>query len=104
MYIKYNFFHSKKVERSHGLNFIDSLHTLLIGLNHELSKENLRKLELKCKLLQLFWLKLMYFSSVAVMITTIAIILLIIYMRQDYDYYFVILVFLLLTSYIRLPG
>ncbi len=73
-------FHSKKVERSHGLNFTDSLHTLLVGLNHGLSKDNLRKYKLKCKLWQLFWLKFMYFSTVAVMITTIAIILLIVYM------------------------
>jgi len=98
-YIK--FFFIQKVERNHSLNFVELFYTLLNGRNHGLSKENLRKFQLKCKFCQLVWMKYIYLFISLTFITTIAVIYLIVYISQDYNYYFMInLMFFLLASYI----
>jgi uncharacterized membrane protein len=89
------------VERNHRLNFLELFYALRNGRNHGLSKENLRKFQLKCKFCQLVWMKFVYFFIASIVITTIAVIYLIVYISQDYNYYFMInLMFFLLASYI----
>jgi len=96
-----NFFSFEKVERNHSLNFLDPLYKLLNGVNHGLSKENLRKYQLKCKFWQLFWMKLVYISGILIVVKPITIIYSIIYIRQDYNFYFIILLmFFILASYL----
>jgi hypothetical protein len=89
------------VERNHRLNCIELLYRLRNGLNHGLSKENLRKFQIKCKFCQLFWMKFSYLFMNSILMSTIAIIYLIVYIRQDHNFYFVIvLIFLLFASYV----
>jgi hypothetical protein len=95
------FFSFEKVERNHNLNFLDPLYKLLIGVNHGLSKENLRKFQLKCKFWQLFWMKFYYISMILIGAILLAIIYSIVYIRQDYNFYFIIILMVfILASYI----
>jgi hypothetical protein len=89
------------VERNHNLNFIDPLYKLLNGVNHGLSKRNLRKYQLRCKFWQLFWMKFIYFSAILIVATPIATVYSIIYILQDYNFYFIIiLMFFILAFYV----
>jgi len=81
--------------------FIDHLNALQNGRNHGLSKENLRKFQIKCKFWQLFWIKFMNPLTIFILITAIATAYLYIYISQVYEFYFIILVmFYLLAAYI----
>ncbi len=89
------------MERSHRMYYIEQLYTLHSGQNHGLSKENLRKFQIKSKFWQLFWMKFMNPLTEFTSITAVAVVLLYVYISQVYDYYFIILVmFFLLSIYI----
>jgi hypothetical protein len=89
------------VERNHSLYFINHLNALQNGRNHGLSKENLRKFQIKCKFWQLFWMKFINYLVEFLLITTIATIYLYIYISRVYDYYFAILLMgFLLGAYV----
>jgi hypothetical protein len=95
------FFRSKKVERSHCMCFIDHLIALRNGRNHELSKENLRKFQIKSKLWQLFWMKFMYLITDFILITEFAVVYLYVYISQDYNFSFItVLMCFLLGAYV----
>jgi hypothetical protein len=104
--VKFNlnqFFSLEKVERNHRIDFIERMYALQNGLNHELSKDNLRKFQIKLKFCQLFWMKIYYYSVISVSITTLATIYLIIYNSQDYNFYLIILLLcLVLFSYVAI--
>jgi len=88
------------VERNHWLHFIDTIFALQNGLNHGLSKENLRKFQLKLKFWQLFWMKFVNYFTISLAILIVATVLLIIYISQDYNFYLIILLlFFVWTSY-----
>ncbi len=61
------------------------------GMNHGLSKENLRKFQIKVKFWQLIWMKFANYNGISLMIPIVAKILLMVYIFQDYDYYLIIL-------------
>ncbi len=89
-----------KVERSHGLHFIPLFYALQNGLNHGLSKENLRRFQINCKFMQLLWMKIINYCSDFIVLFVLAIVLLTIYIRQDYNFYFIpVLVFYLLAIF-----
>jgi hypothetical protein len=89
------------VERNHCLYFINHLNALQNGRNHGLSKENLRKFQIKCKFWQLFWMKFINSLVEFLLITTLATVCLCVYISQVYDYYFAILLMgFLLGTYI----
>jgi hypothetical protein len=79
-----------KVERRHGLHFITLLHELQNGLNHGLSKENLRKFQISCKGLQLY-MKIITYGSTITYIFGVAIIYTIIYFSQEDRFYVLII-------------
>ncbi len=90
----------EKVERYHRMDFIEPMFALQNGLNHGLSNENLRKFQMKLKFWQLFWMKFVYYLGISLMIPIVATILLITYIRQDYNYYLIILLlFFVWTCY-----
>ncbi len=92
-----------KVERSHGLHFIPLLYALQNGLNHGLSKENLRRFQINFKFMQLLWMKIINYCSDFVLLLIFAIVLLTIYIRQDYNFYFTpILVFYLSVIFVTI--
>jgi len=64
------------------------------GLNHGLSKENLRKFQIKMKFWQLFWMKFVNYFTISLAILIVATVLLIIYISQDYNFYLIILLLL----------
>ncbi len=87
------------VERNRKV--FEPLFELQNGLNHGLSKDNLRKFQMKLKFLQLFWMKFVNHFMISLIITAIATIYLIVYISQDYNFYLIILVlFLVLVSYL----
>jgi hypothetical protein len=70
------------------------------GLNHGLSKDNLRKFQINLKFWQLFWMKFANYFLISLIITIVATIFLIIYISQDYNFYLIILLlFFVLASY-----
>ncbi len=69
------------------------------GLNHRLSKDNLRKFQMKLKLWQLFWMKFVNYFLISLCILILATILLIIYISQDYNFYLIILLLLFVWVY-----
>jgi hypothetical protein len=81
------------VERRHGLHFIPLLHGLQNGLNHKLSKENLRKFQIRCKSIQLLWMKIIIYGGNFTVISGLAIINLIIYFSQEDKFYLLIILF-----------
>jgi hypothetical protein len=79
---------------------MEHLNALKNGRNHGLSKQNLRKFQIKCKFWHLFWMKFMNPLTKFVIITALAAVHLYMYISQVYDYYFVILVmFFILAAY-----
>jgi hypothetical protein len=79
--------------------FIESMFALQNGLNHRLSKDNLRKFQMKLKLWQLFWMKFVNYFLISLCILILATILLIIYISQDYNFYLIILLLLFVWVY-----
>jgi hypothetical protein len=70
------------------------------GLNHGLSKENLRKFQIKLKFWQLFWMKFVTYFTISLFIPIVATVLLIMYISQDYNFYLIILLLnFVLVSY-----
>jgi hypothetical protein len=83
------------------MDFIEQIYALQNGLNHGLSKENLRKFQMKFKFCQLIWMKFVNYFIISLVITTIAKIFLTIYISQDYKFYLtILLLFFVLISYI----
>ncbi len=92
-----------KDERSHGLHFIPILYALQNGLNHGLSKENLRKFQINCKFMQLLWMKIINYCSGFFILFVAGIVLTTIYIRQDYNFHFIpILVLYLLVIFVTI--
>jgi hypothetical protein len=83
------------------MSFIDYLNALQSGRSHGLSKENLRKFQIKSKFWHFFWMKFMNPLTNFVLITALAAVFLNMYISQDYNFYFIILVmFFLLAAYV----
>jgi hypothetical protein len=92
-----------KDERSHGLHFIPLLYALQNGLNHGLSKENLKKFQISCKFMQLLWMKIINYCSEFFALFVIGIVLLTIYIRQDYNFHFIpVLIIYLLAIFVTI--
>ncbi len=81
------------MERRHGLHFIPLLYGLQNGLNHGLSKENLRKFQISCKAMQSLLMKIIIYGANTVVIFGLAIIYLIIYFSQEDRFYLLIILF-----------
>jgi len=82
--------------------FIETMFALQNGLNHGLSKDNLRKFQMKLKLWQLFWMKFVNYFTISIYIPIVATILLIIYISKDNNFNLIILLlFFVLASYIE---
>jgi hypothetical protein len=97
------FFSLEKVERNHRMDFIERMNALQNGLNHGLSKDNLRKFQIKLKFCQLFWMKFYNYSAILLTILTVATIHLILYISQDYNFYLItLLLFFVLITYIAI--
>jgi hypothetical protein len=89
------------VERNHKVYFIEILFALQNGLNHGLSKENLRKFQIKVKFCQLFWMKFVKYIVISLLISSISTIYLIINISKDYNFNLIILLlFFVLVFYI----
>ncbi len=83
------------------MHFIDYLNALQNGRNHGLSKENLRKFQIKCKFWQLFWMKFVNPLTDFILITAFAAVYLYVYISQDYNFYFItVLMCFLLGAYV----
>jgi hypothetical protein len=63
------------------------------GLNHGLSKENLKKFQIRCKAMQLLWMKIINYGANMTIIFGLAIIYLIMYLLQDHRFYLLIILF-----------
>jgi len=88
------------VERNHSLYFVNQLYALQNGQNHGLSKQNLRKFQIRCKFAHFVFMKCFNYTMCFLLIGVILIFYIIIYIRQDYEFYFIInLMFLLLAAF-----
>jgi hypothetical protein len=81
------------VERQNSLHFIQYLYGLQNGSNHGLLAKNLRKFQIRSKLMEIIFTKIFYFGLNFTMLTAYGTYLMIAYILQDYNYYFVINLF-----------
>jgi hypothetical protein len=83
------------------MDFIERMIALQNGLNHGISKENLRKFQMKLKLWQFFWIKFFKYFLISLVIPSFATMLLIMYIRQDYNIYLIkLLLIFVMASFI----
>ncbi len=83
------------------MDFIERMYALQNGLNHGLSKKNLRKFQIKLKFCQLIWMKFVNYMTISLVIPTVATIYSIIYFPRNYNFYLIIfLMFFVLIFYV----
>jgi hypothetical protein len=83
------------------MDFIERMFALQNGLNHGLSKTNLRKYQMKLKFCQLFWMKFVNYITISFVTPIVVTIYLIINFPQYYNLYLIIyLLFFVLIIYV----
>ncbi len=84
------FFSVEIAERNHKM--VKPLFMLQNGLNHGLSKDSLRKFQMKLKFWQLILMKIANYFTTPLAILALATLFLIVYISQDYNFHLIILV------------